>query len=127
MKRKGIMLASVSGFFAVALGAFAAHGLKHSVSSQGLSIFNTAVNYHFYHTFALLACALGAGHLAPKLLAWAMGFFTLGIGLFSGSLYLYAITSFKWLGPITPIGGLCFLLGWTCLFMSAWRNQSIKS
>ncbi len=103
--------ASVLCFFGVALGAFGAHALKATLQAQGMmDVWNTAVFYHFVHALALLGLALPvkAGRAAPSL-------FVAGILLFSGSLYLLALTNAKWLGAITPLGGLCFLAGWVCL------------
>ncbi|MBQ4851492.1 DUF423 domain-containing protein [Pseudoalteromonas sp. MMG012] len=97
----------------VALGAFAAHGLKHYVSEYSIGVFKTAAEYQMTHGLALVAVAM--------LLRWGLSvsaagwFFIVGIVLFSGSLYLLSITGLKWLGPITPIGGLCFLAGWSVL------------
>ncbi len=98
-------------FLAVALGAFGAHALKGTLQAHGTSeVWKTAVLYHFIHAVALLVLATlpAAGRFASWL-------FVAGIILFSGSLYLLALTNLKWLGPITPLGGLCFLAGWACL------------
>lgn len=100
------------GFFSVALGAFGAHALKGSLESKFFEIFQTGVTYQFYHTFALgfvLILAQTKKDFSYKLSAL---FFIIGILIFSGSLYLLAITQIKWLGAITPIGGVFFLLGW---------------
>ena len=98
---------------AVILGAFAAHGLKKSLSADLLTVFYTAVQYHFYHALGLLAVGLIATQVPAsgwiKLSAWLM--FT-GIVLFSGSLYLLAVSGIRWLGMITPVGGVCFILAW---------------
>lgn len=115
-----LCIAAIYGFLAVALGAFGAHGLKNRLSSEMMAVYETAVQYHFYHVFALLAVALllqsGVQHLA---LRWAVWLFSLGILLFSGSLYALSLTGIKVLGAITPLGGLLFLLGWLCLAVAA--------
>ncbi len=107
-----MLVAAVSGFIAVALGAFGSHGLKHIAPPELISIFKLAVEYQFYHTFALVALALSYAHIPSKQLIWSAYSFVLGTVLFSGSLYLYVLTGVKWVGPITPIGGCLLLLGW---------------
>ena len=101
-------------FVAVALGAFGAHALKASLEASGfLDAWNKAVLYHFLHAVALVALALhGTGHRATYFLLLA------GIILFSGSLYTMALTNVRWLGAITPLGGLCFLAGWAWLVIA---------
>jgi uncharacterized membrane protein YgdD (TMEM256/DUF423 family) len=101
-------------FVAVALGAFGAHALKATLQSSGmLEVWNKAVLYHFLHAIALVALALhGSGNRAAFYLIAA------GIVLFSGSLYLMALTNVRWLGAITPLGGLCFLAGWALLIIA---------
>jgi len=101
-------------FVAVALGAFGAHALKASLQTSGmLDAWNKAVLYHFLHAIALMALAL---HGAENRAAWFLLF--AGILLFSGSLYAMALTNIRWLGAITPVGGLCFLAGWAWLVIS---------
>ena len=100
-------------FLAVALGAFGAHALKSILeANQSRPTWNTAVLYHFLHGLALIVLSL---HNANRLACYL---FLAGIFLFSGSLYALAATQASWLGPITPLGGLCFLAGWTCLFFA---------
>ena len=101
-------------FLAVALGAFGAHALKAALQSSGmLEVWNKAVLYHFLHGIALVALALhGTGNRATYLL------FVAGILFFSGSLYAMALTNIRWLGAITPLGGLCFLAGWAWLVIA---------
>lgn len=103
---------------AVALGAFGAHALKETLQSHGmLDVWNKAVFYHFVHALALLLLALhGAGNRVAYCLIAS------GIVLFSGSLYFMAILNIRWLGAITPIGGLCFLAGWAWLIISPLRS-----
>ncbi|WP_300724667.1 DUF423 domain-containing protein [Pseudomonas sp.] len=121
MLRVFLMLTAFFGFTGVALGAFAAHGLKGRLSEQYLAIFHTGVTYQLVHTLALLGVALLATHLPGRLMTWAGVCFALGIVLFSGSLYLLTLTGISKLGIITPFGGLAFLAGWFCLGLAAWR------
>ena len=104
-------IAAALCFLAVGLGAFGAHGLRSTLEARGmLDVWNKAVLYHFIHAIALLVLALyGAINRGACLLL------LVGILLFSGSLYLLAVTNFRWLGPVTPLGGLCFLAGWAWL------------
>jgi uncharacterized membrane protein YgdD (TMEM256/DUF423 family) len=120
MLRGFLLLAAFFGFTGVALGAFAAHGLRARLSSEYLAVFQTGVNYQLIHALALLAVALLAQHLPGRLAMFAGSLFTLGILLFSGSLYLLTLGGLK-LGIVTPIGGLAFLGGWLCLGLAAWR------
>jgi uncharacterized membrane protein YgdD (TMEM256/DUF423 family) len=112
-----IRLTALSGAIAVILGAFAAHSLKNSLTPQMLDIYQTAVLYQFIHTLALL----GAINLplGERSLHWAVRCFMLGIVLFSGSLYLIAVTGISVLGIITPIGGSAFIVGWLLLFTAS--------
>lgn len=121
MLRSFLMLAAFFGFTGVGLGAFAAHGLKKRLNDEYLAVFHTGVTYQLFHTLALLAVALLAVHLPGRLMLWAGILFTLGIILFSGSLYALTLSGVSKLGIITPFGGLCFLLGWLCLGLAAWR------
>jgi uncharacterized membrane protein YgdD (TMEM256/DUF423 family) len=121
MLRGFLMLAAFFGFTGVALGAFAAHGLKSRLSAEYLAIFHTGVTYQLVHTLALMGVALLATQIPGRLIAWAGASFAIGILLFSGSLYLLALTGFGKLGIITPFGGLAFLVGWFCLGLAAWR------
>jgi uncharacterized membrane protein YgdD (TMEM256/DUF423 family) len=109
-----VRIAAAFCFAAVALGAFGAHALKATLQSSGmLDAWNKAVLYHLVHAVALLALALyGAGNRGAYLLLAA------GILFFSGSLYTMALTNVRWLGAITPLGGLCFLAGWAWLVIA---------
>ena len=115
----------MSGFLAVALGAFGAHGLKAVAPPDLIEVFNLGVQYHFYHTFALVMVAFSGQWLTSRLLDWAAYLFIVGIMLFSGSLYGLALIGTKWLGPITPIGGGCFLLGWLLFAAAVWRHKVV--
>ena len=121
MLRSFLMLAAFFGFTGVALGAFAAHGLKAHLSAEYLAIFHTGVTYQLVHTLALFGVALLAAHLPGRLVTWAGVAFAIGIVLFSGSLYVLTLTGIGKLGIITPLGGVAFLLGWLCLGLAAWR------
>ncbi|MEH6351157.1 MULTISPECIES: DUF423 domain-containing protein [unclassified Pseudomonas] len=121
MLRSFLMLAAFFGFTGVALGAFAAHGLKNRLSAEYLAIFHTGVTYQLVHTLALLGVALLATHIPGRIVTWAGVSFVVGILLFSGSLYLLTLTGISKLGIITPFGGVAFLIGWLCLGLAAWR------
>jgi uncharacterized membrane protein YgdD (TMEM256/DUF423 family) len=115
-----LLFAAINGLAAVGFGAFGAHGLKNSISASLLSAFETAVQYHFYHTLALLGVAVLMLQFGQKTsLQISAGLFAVGILLFSGSLYAMALGGPSWLGPITPIGGLAFLAGWIALLVAA--------
>jgi len=109
-----IRIAAALCFLAVALGAFGAHALRSTLETRGmLDVWNKAVLYHFIHAIALLALALyGTANRGACWLLFA------GIFLFSGSLYLLALSNVRWLGAITPLGGLCFLAGWAWLIIA---------
>ncbi len=119
-----IKAAAISGALAVGIGAFGAHGLKDTLELTGrLETFETGVRYHFYHTLALL----GIGFLALikpdwKQLGFSASCMMLGMVIFSGSLYILSLTGINWLGAITPIGGVAFILGWLGIFWSASKN-----
>ena len=116
MAKVFITLASLSGMLAVMLGAFGAHALKGRLDDYALGVFQTAVQYHFYHSFALLAVGILALSQPQTALLKSSGWlFLLGILIFSGSLYLLALTGVRWLGAITPLGGVAFIAGWACL------------
>jgi uncharacterized membrane protein YgdD (TMEM256/DUF423 family) len=109
----------VAGFLGVALGAFAAHSLKATLTPDLLAVFETGVRYQMYHAFALFAAAFGSTHWRARVFAIGGALFVAGIFIFSGSLYLMAFTGQRWLGAITPLGGLAFLAGWLCLAWGA--------
>ena len=103
----------------MALGAFGAHALKATLQPDMLAVFETGVRYQMYHAFALYAAAWGSARWHSRPFAIAGGLFVGGIVVFSGSLYLLALTEVRWLGAITPLGGLAFLAGWLCLVWGA--------
>lgn len=128
MQKGFIKTAVVFGALSVALGAFAAHTLKGSISNYALEIFETAVKYQFYHVFALIAVGILYEDFPGKILKWAGRLFIAGIILFSGSLYILAffkaavIPGYDWIGAVTPVGGLCFILGWIFIFIGISRK-----
>ncbi|HEY2989293.1 MAG TPA: DUF423 domain-containing protein [Candidatus Binatia bacterium] len=112
---------SLSAFLAVALGAFAAHGLKGKLTPDLFNVFEVGVRYHMYHALALLAVAWATNRWPWPSTNAAGWFFIFGTIAFSGSLYLLALGGPRWLGAITPIGGLAFLVGWILLVWAVWR------
>ncbi|MEE2664009.1 MAG: DUF423 domain-containing protein [Myxococcota bacterium] len=118
-----IAIAGGLGALGVALGAFGAHTLKTRLEPAQLAVWQTAVDYHLLHVVGLLALALYASATGRAITAPAAGF-SAGILLFSGSLYWLALGGPRWLGPITPLGGLCFIAGWIALF---WLARSTAS
>ncbi|HOL93810.1 MAG TPA: DUF423 domain-containing protein [bacterium] len=120
-----LIIACVAGGSGVILGAFAAHGLKDRLEPRMLEIFQTGVHYQMIHALALLAVSLAGSRLWPgSWTAGACGAWTLGILVFSGSLYLLAVTGIRWLGAITPIGGVAFIAGWIMLALAALYGKS---
>lgn len=122
MSRVFLFIGAVSGFLSVALGAFGAHALKSRVGEHLLAIFDTGVRYQMFHALALLAVGLLARREATPLLQAAGWSFVGGTLIFSGSLYVLTLTGMRWLGAITPIGGVALLVGWACLAVAAWRS-----
>ncbi len=115
-----VAFAALSGAISIAAGAFGAHALRDSLTPRLMETFQTAVSYQLNHSLALLLVAVlinqWGRHLAIEISAYA---FIAGIILFSGSLYGLVLTELKWLGPVTPIGGTCFIVGWLALLTSA--------
>ena len=110
---------------AVTFGAFGAHALKSRLDDYALGVFQTAVQYHFYHSLALLAVGIIAlGQPETALLRASGWLFGLGILIFSGSLYTLSLSGISWLGAITPLGGLAFIGGWACLAVAALQLQA---
>lgn len=119
-------LGALSAFLGVAFGAFGAHALKYSLSPESLAIYHTGVDYQMWHALGLLTIGVLQQHTPEsqhlRRAGWLM---FAGILLFSGSLYLLAYTNLTWLGMITPIGGVCFLLAWLFLCLAFDRKKSI--
>ena len=121
MDRTFLLVGALAGFLAVTFGAFGAHALRERLSPEMLAVFETGVRYHMYHALALLAVAWAASRWPESSAGTAGWAFIIGIVVFSGSLYILSFTGMRWLGAITPIGGVAFLLGWLLLAWAAWR------
>lgn len=119
MERTFWRLGCIFAFLGVAAGAFGAHALRTRVPPDLLAVFETGARYQMYHALALLAVALAAARVPSRVLRAAGWLFAAGIVVFSGSLYLLALTGVRVLGAITPLGGLCFLAGWIALAAAA--------
>ena len=124
MERLFFSIASLLGALAVGLGAFGAHAMRGRVAENLLANYETGVRYHFYHVLALVAVVVAIqrwpNSSLPPLAGWL---FVIGIAIFSGSLYIMAFTGLRWLGAITPIGGVALIAGWICLMLVAWRGS----
>lgn len=133
MHRGLMMIGTLLGAFAVALGAFGAHALKQKLSAEDLAVYQTGVQYQFYHVAALFVAAFLYGKFHRSAVLWTGRFFIAGIFLFSGS--LYAMTYLKafgssvpgWIGPLTPLGGILFILGWLLLGWIVNRGKMPKT
>jgi uncharacterized membrane protein YgdD (TMEM256/DUF423 family) len=119
MDKTFLLLGALAAFLAVALGAFGAHGLRARLSPEMMAVYQTGVQYHMYHALALILVSGIMGRMSGWLIQTAGWCFTAGIVLFSGSLYLLAVTGVSALGAVTPIGGLLFLIGWALLAFAA--------
>jgi uncharacterized membrane protein YgdD (TMEM256/DUF423 family) len=122
MERAFFSLGAVSALVAVALGAFAAHGLKARLAPDLLAVFETGVRYQMYHALALLAAAWACAKWPGAAAVTGGWLFVAGTLLFSGSLYALSLGGPRWLGPVTPLGGAAFLAGWACLAWAAARG-----
>jgi uncharacterized membrane protein YgdD (TMEM256/DUF423 family) len=121
--RPALVLGALFALLAVMAGAFGAHGLRGVIDGRGLEVFQTAVTYQIYHSLALVLVAiLPVAGLSRRLLGIAAGFFVAGILLFSGSLYLLVLTDLRWMGPVTPVGGIGFMVGWILVLMAGFRR-----
>lgn len=123
----GLLL--VSGFYCglgVVLGAFAAHALKTKLPVNLLSAFETGVHYQFIHGLALMGIVILAKQFPHGMWQWSGVAITIGVLLFSGSLYMLALTGIKWFGPITPIGGLAFIVGWILFLMAVVKSGALS-
>ncbi len=124
MKNRNILLAgAVFMALAVSLGAFGAHALKSVLSPEMLTIYHTGVEYQFYHALGLLIIGVIGFQIKSKLIGWAGILLTAGIILFSGSLYVLALSGIKGLGAITPIGGISFVAGWIILAIGIVKHK----
>jgi uncharacterized membrane protein YgdD (TMEM256/DUF423 family) len=122
MSRTFFILGAVLALLAVAAGAFGAHGLRARVTPELLVVFETAARYQMYHAVALIVTAWAWGQWPGTATLAAGWLFLAGILIFSGSLYVLVLTGLRWMGAITPIGGVAFLLGWGLLALAAWRG-----
>lgn|SRR3990167_28066 len=127
MARLCLLLAAFTGFTGVALGAFAAHGLKGRLTADYLAVFQTGTHYQLIHALALFGVGLLALQRPGRLVNCAGALFALGIVLFSGSLYLLTLSGVSALGIVTPFGGVAFLAGWLCLGLAVWRMGAGES
>jgi uncharacterized membrane protein YgdD (TMEM256/DUF423 family) len=117
------VLGSLFAFTGVALGAFAAHALKARIAPDLLVIFETGVRYQMYHALALLAVAWAVTRWPGRVTNASGWLFVFGILIFSGSLYSLSLSGARWLGAVTPLGGVALLAGWLCLAWAAWRRK----
>ena len=129
MQRSFLKLGALSAAVCVALGAFGAHALKQLIPEKGLAIFETGVRYQFYHSIALLLAGILYKEFINKYLIWSGYLFCWGIVFFSGSLYLLSLPdvanhpALKWIGAVTPLGGVCFIAGWLLLAMGVSKRN----
>ncbi len=131
MRKKFLRMGSIMALIAVVLGAFGAHILESYLTPEEIETFNTGVRYHFYHSFALLLCGVLLHYGKKSNINYAGWFFFGGILLFSGSLYFLSMQetldlNLFWLGPVTPLGGLSFMIGWVLLFLSTYQTSERK-
>ena len=129
MNRQLALLSAILGFTGVGFGAFGAHGLKNAVEgladgAQRLAWWDTGARYHLVHAVAVGVMAVLAAQLGTRMPIVAGWLFALGVVLFSGSLYVMGATGIRWLGAVTPLGGISMLVGWTLMALAAWRLQA---
>jgi uncharacterized membrane protein YgdD (TMEM256/DUF423 family) len=123
MSKFFLIAGAVGMTLAVAFGAFGAHGLKSKLTKEMLAFFETGVQYHFYHAIGLLIIGLIAHYLPDSsMLEWSGWLMIFGILIFSGSLYILSISGIRWMGAITPIGGLCFIASWLFIALAVWKG-----
>ena len=123
MGRLFVFIGSINAFLAVVIGAYGAHGLKATLSAEMFTVYETGFDYHIIHSIGLILVGIIAHWATPsRLLIWAGGLFFAGVALFSGSLYALSLTGLRSFGAITPIGGLCFLVGWLILGLAALKK-----
>jgi len=120
-----LILGSINAAAAVSMGAFGAHSLKTKISEHMLSVFQTAVQYHFYHSLGLIIIGVLTISIKPEkylgIAGWMMFF---GIILFSGSLYILSTTATRWVGIITPFGGIAFIASWVFIAIAVWKGSA---
>lgn len=118
-----VLLGAGNAALAIALGAFGAHALKTRLSADYLAVYTTANHYHITHSLGLILLGIIAWQLPNSTLLKGAGWtMLLGIVLFSGSLYVLAVSGIRWLGAITPLGGLAFIVAWLCIAIAVWRG-----
>ena len=117
-----IIVGSLLAVLAVILGAFGAHWLKARFSPEDLAIFETGVRYHIIHALSIILIGILGFHVSTEILKTPFIFFTIGIFLFSGSLYVLVLSGARWFGVITPIGGVGFIAGWLLLAYNLWKG-----
>ena len=122
MDRLFFLIGALSAFVGVAAGAFGAHGLRGRLSEEMLATFEVGVRYQMYHAFALFVAAWAHARWPGSLAGAAGWLFVAGTVVFSGSLYALTLTGQRWLGAVTPLGGLALLAGWLCLAAACWKN-----
>ena len=122
LSQQWVMLGSLTGFFSVTFGAFGAHFMKDRLSEKGFLIYQTAVQYQFFHALALILLGIWGSIHSHHSTQWVGYLFVLGTCIFSGSLYILAITEIRFFGALAPIGGVSFLLAWLGFAWLAWKN-----
>jgi len=122
MERLIATVGALSAFTAVAAGAFGAHALRTRLSAEMLAVFEVAARYQMYHALALIACAWAATRWPGPLVTASAWLFVVGTVLFCGSLYMLSLTGIRWLGAVTPVGGLALLAGWLTLAAAVWKS-----
>ena len=125
MDRTFLLVGALAGMIGVGFGAFGAHALRSRLSQEMLAVFETGVRYQMYHALSVIAAAWACARWQHRLFSVAGVLFLAGIAVFSGSLYLLALTGERWLGAITPIGGVALLAGWLCLAWGAWHAKGL--
>jgi uncharacterized membrane protein YgdD (TMEM256/DUF423 family) len=122
MARQFLIFGSLLGALGVGLGAFGAHALRSRVDARMLEVWETAVRYHLVHALALLVVAWVAGRQPGGAAAWAGWLFVAGVAVFSGSLYTMVLSGQRWLGAVTPLGGVALIAGWLTMAWAGWRS-----
>lgn len=125
MDRRFLLLGALSAFAAVAAGAFGAHALREQLTPDMMAVFETGARYQMYHALAMVAVSALSIRASERLISAAGWLFALGTLLFSGSLYMLALTGITWWGAVTPVGGFAFLAGWLCLLAAGFRIKPI--